>query len=257
MPRLRTISKKRQRYLKIVYQIPGDEDPDKVYPEEDSLPSCLNNLHQQALEEPEEIALSGDQYETLPEGCNLIGVLPNKRLLQYSSRSGFFLNEEDTGRLTEEIVSYAWERLVRYLTYRERSIAECRTFLSKLPVNEEIINDLLNRAVHKKYLDEERFAELLAQSYISRHKSRRELKTALISKRIPEELISKVVNDHYTTENRKEIIRYHIKKGIRKYPDKGSYHDYQKCIAYLMRKGFSFDDFFDELQKYYRSTDIG
>jgi len=225
MSRFLAISKKGKNYLKIVYSLVDDPPTD--------------------LEEDPEL---------LKDNATPLGAIPAKKLKLYNSKSVFQLDESRSKALKDEIVHYAWERLLRYLSLRERSIEECRNYLQRLYLSEATINELINRAKEKRYLDEERFAELLTRSYISRHKSRAELKSALITKRIPAEIIAKTIEKYYTDEDRDEILRYHIGKGIRKYPDKKSRKDYEKCIAYLMRKGFNFSDFRDELLLYYREA---
>jgi len=225
MPLFLAISKNRQNYLKIVYSLAEDFSPD--------------------LEEDPEL---------LKENATLIGPIPAKKLRAYSSESVFCLDEERSKTLQDTVIHYAWERLLRYLSLRERSIGECRSYLQRLQLSEESINDLINKAIKKRYIDEERFAELLTRSYVNRRKSRTELRNALIAKRIPADIIEKIIDLYYTREDRDEILRYHISKGIRKYPVKKSRKDYEKCISYLMRKGFNYADIRDELLLYYVDT---
>ncbi len=196
-----------------------------------------------------------ESFYHIPENARLLGALPAKELLAYNSEREFFLEEERGKKLQEEIAHYAWGRLLKYLGYRERSIAECQKYLKALPLGEDLAKILIKKALDMKYLDEKRFAELLTQSFISRRKSKRELKSGLIAKRIDPDLIDKVMKKNYTEEEQKEILQYQIDKGIRKYPDKNSYKDLQKCIAYLIRKGFSYGDFRDQLLQYYRNTE--
>jgi SOS response regulatory protein OraA/RecX len=256
MPRLRAINKRGGRYLRVIYLLP-EEDTGEDYSDDSDAEDtgCRSEIQQSFFNDTEEIESRENEFQLIPENARLLGVLPLKRIALYNTGSSFFLEENDLDALIEEVRQYAWERLLRYLAYRERSIAECRHYLKTLPLREEINNELLQRAIENKYLDEQRFAELLTQSYVSRNKSRNELKTALISKRIPKEIIERVIAGHYTEEDKREILEYQIEKVIKKYPDRSSAKDYQKSIAYLMRKGFNYEDFAEELKKYYRNRE--
>ncbi|MBW6515544.1 MAG: RecX family transcriptional regulator [Candidatus Cloacimonetes bacterium] len=243
MPRFKQVNKRQQKYLKIIYLL--TENGEENRKEKGSFESLSDKYQIETLDNPYHI----------PENAQLWGVLPSKVITNYSLANEFILDKDRAAELKNEISNYAWERLLKYLSFRERSIDECRNYLKNLPVSNDLIKSLIQRALEKKFLNEERFAELLTQSYISRRKSKTELKTSLISKRIPPEMIEKVLQENYNEEDKKEILQYHIEKGIRKYPDKNSAKDYQKCIAYLMRKGFHYGDFRDDLLKYYHNIE--
>ena len=243
MPGFKQINKRQQKYLKIIYRL-----------EENEVDQSRKEEGYNSLSETYQIESADNPYH-IPANAQLWGALPMKQLAGYSLQNEFYLDEQRASALKQDITHYAWERLLKYLSFRERSITECRKYLQNLPLKGEISNELIKRATEKKFLDETRFAELLTESYISRHKSRTELKTALIEKRISPEIVEQVLQEHYKDENQREILQYHIEKGIRKYPAQNSAKDHQKCIAYLLRKGFHYSDFRDELKSYYRNSD--
>lgn len=234
MNRFLAVNKPLRKHLKIIYSLPAEEQNETLSPITGE---------------------EGQRIDFIPDDAHLIGILPGKTLQKYSRENLFYLDDLQMRDLYEEVNSYARERLIHYLSLRERSIAECRSYLNNLPLGKDLADSLIREAIERKYLDERRFAELLTRSYISRHKSRQELKTALINKRIPSEVIDTIMDKHYTDEDKREVLEYHIEKGIRKYPGKASARDYQKCIAYLMRKGFHFDDFKDKLLMFYRGVE--
>jgi regulatory protein len=229
----RKISRGKQQHIHVIYQYPADQSED--------LEDDLNSDPQSHFEETD---------------VAVLGILPRKISSKYGEDNSFFrLSTGDASLLRQEIERYAWERLLKYLTYRERSEVECREYLKQLPLAPDISQDLISRAHKYNYLDDNRFAELLTVSLINRNKSRVEVYTALKQKRIAPEIIQKVLSEHYTTESKQEIIKHHVEKGIRKYPNKNSYKDYQKCIAYLMRKGFAFADIQESVKAYYKNDD--
>lgn len=243
----RTVSKREQKHLKLIFFLPQEGDEGLLF------------QGRVELNREEERSRLNNYYfdNNLPDHAVFLGVLPYRTLLRFSGSDEFVLEREQVEGLLTAISDYGWERLIRFLSFRERSLFECRSFLHKLPVNSIITENLIQKAIEKKYLDEFRFAELLTRSFISRQKSIKELKAELINKRIPAEIIADVLSRNYTDTEKKEVLSYHVEKGIRKYPDKNSYKDYQKCISYLMRKGFDYSDFSDSLQAYYRTDGYG
>ncbi|MFA5498485.1 MAG: RecX family transcriptional regulator [Candidatus Cloacimonadia bacterium] len=191
-------------------------------------------------------------YSTNFDGDELmLGVLPSTALRQYGDSDIFILNDEEAVLLEKEIVKYAWNRLLNYLSIRERSEAECVNYLYGLSLNEKFTQQLLSKGKEYNYLNDERFAELFVTSYLNRNKSRSETKTALYQKRIEPRIIEEALEKYYPADESSRVLAHHVEKGIRKYPDRNSRKDQQKCIAYLMRKGFSYSDFRDSLDKYY------
>ncbi len=189
------------------------------------------------------------------ESDHIIGALPLSNALLFGGQdSEFSISDEEYEKLISEIVNYAWNRLLNYLTYRERSVAECRNYLKNLPLNEKYIQALIDKAQKYNYLNESRFAELLVSSLINRKKSLPEIKNALFQKQIENDLTESLIAKLYDRDTKKEILRAMVEKAIKRYPESDSYKDYQKCIAFLMRKGFHYSDFSDLLRAYYRET---
>ena len=186
---------------------------------------------------------------------NLLGILPGKLLQRFGDSDVFLLSEADGRELEHEITQYAWNRLINYLSLRERSEAECVNYLQGLFLEKSAIQTLIEKGKQYNYINDERFAELLVASYVNRNKSRLEIKNSLYEKKINPQIIERSLKNNYPEDEGKRVVSYHIEKGIRKYPDRSSYKDYQKCINYLMRKGFAFEDFREELRRYYLTTE--
>ena len=196
------------------------------------------------------------RFSSESDDYEVSGIIPTKQVIRYCGDQVFFqLPEDEAVLLEEEIVAYTWGRLLKFLTYRERSTEECKIYLKQMPTSETICSILIDRAKAYRYLDDKRFAELLTVSMISRKKSWNEIRHALTLKGISVETVSETLTTHYKEESRGEVIRYQFEKGVSKYPDRNSYQDYQKCISYLMRKGFSYSDFQEMIKGYYHSND--
>jgi SOS response regulatory protein OraA/RecX len=185
----------------------------------------------------------------------LLGVLPGKLLQRFGDSDVFLLSEAEGSELVHEITQYAWNRLINYLSLRERSEAECVSYLKGLSLEKGAIQTLIEKGKQYNYINDDRFADLLVASYVNRNKSRVEIKNSLYEKKINPQIIERSLKNNYPEDEGKRVVFYHIEKGIKKYPDRSSYKDYQRCISYLMRKGFAFEDFREELYHYYMTTE--
>lgn len=204
-------------------------------------------------DELDEVSLTNVEDIFNEEDWKLIGVLPTKKAAEYGNQHQFFeLTDNQIEQLENDILHYANEKLLNYLATRERSLSECKEYLKRLPLNANFADTLISKSVDYNYINDSRFTELLVESQISRNKSRLEAKHALIKKGVSSDIIEIVLDRHYTQETTNNIIDYHLKKAFRKYSDTSSYKDYHKCIAYLVKKGFKYDDFADKVKAHYR-----
>ncbi len=190
--------------------------------------------------------------ELKEDDWDLLGLLPTKAASKYGQEKQYFkLTADQYEQLEQEIKHHAYEKLLNYLAYRERSLSECKEYLKRLPVNDHFIDTLISKSVSQNYINDDRFAEVLTESQISRNKSRLEAKNSLIKKGVCSALIETILEQLYTPEITANIVGYHLNRAFRKYPDTKSYKDYHKCIAYMMKKGFKYDDFIDKVKTFY------
>jgi len=170
------------------------------------------------------------------------GILPDKVLHFYSHGSDAFeLSEQDKNKLLDEIQRHAWNKLLDYLAYRERSYNECRQYLSqKIFLKENLIPVLLDKAIEKKFINDARFADMYADELIRKAKSRTEIKNKLYAKGISESVISQIIKDKFNDKTNIEILEKNLEKALRKFSGLNKKERDEKILNYLTRKGFTY-----------------
>ena len=180
------------------------------------------------------IVLANDEYW---------GVLPDKILHFYckGQLNHFEVTDEEAVKLLDEIKKQSWNKLLDHLAYRERSLGECKEFLSnKIFLKTELQSALLEKAISLNFINDTRFAELLTEDLIRNNKSRVEIKNKLYTKKINENLISKIMQKKYNDKIAIEILEKNIQKAERKYSNFNKKERDEKILNFLTRKGFAY-----------------
>jgi len=180
------------------------------------------------------IVLANDEYW---------GILPDKILHFYckGQLDYFELNDEEAAKLLEEINKQSWNKLLDYLAYRERSLGECKEFLSnKIFLKKEHQSTLLEKAISLNFINDTRFAELFTEDLIRNLKSRIEIKNKLYTKKINEDLISNTIQKKYNYKIANEILEKNIQKAEGRYSNLKKNERDDKILNYLTRKGFTY-----------------
>ncbi|MBT4576684.1 MAG: hypothetical protein HOB92_09500 [Candidatus Cloacimonetes bacterium] len=180
------------------------------------------------------IVLANDEYW---------GILPDKILHFYckGQLDYFEVTNEDAAKLLEEINKQSWNKLLDHLAYRERSLGECKEFLSnKIFLKKELRSALLDKAISLNFINDTRFAELLTEDLIRNIKSRVEIKNKLYVKKINEDLISNTIQKKYTYKIANEILEKNIQNAERRYSNLEKKKRDEKILNYLTRKGFTY-----------------
>ena len=95
----------------------------------------------------------------------------------------------------------------------------------------EFSNEIIQRLLDKKYLDDYRFAEWYVDNrFVKKGISKKRLKIELMKKGVAREIVDEVIDDR----DDEEEIRKVIAKKRAKYDD-------EKLMGYLVRQGFSYD----------------
>ena len=95
----------------------------------------------------------------------------------------------------------------------------------------EFSNEIIQRLLDKKYLDDYRFAEWYVDNrFVKKGISKKRLKMELMKKGVAREIVDEVIDDR----DDEEEIRKVIAKKRAKYDD-------EKLMGYLVRQGFSYD----------------
>ncbi|MFO7897016.1 MAG: RecX family transcriptional regulator [Candidatus Cloacimonadales bacterium] len=178
------------------------------------------------------------------------GILPNRMLLRLNIplHSETELAELQANRLIEELEKQAWERFLKYLAYRERSLWECQQFLKNLPLHPSLIPKLIEQAEKYNYISDQRFAEIMTRSMCEYGKSKQEISNKLYEKRISPQLIEKYLNEYYYTQE-EQILQDNLKKALARYSRFPQKERIEKLKNYLYRKGFSYSKIMTALAK--------
>lgn len=138
----------------------------------------------------------------------------------------------------KEIRDYLWKKtLSRKLKNRKTG-----EFYEKKGVSKLSVDQVLERLIEKKYIDDEKFARFWIENRNQRKGSSiKKLKSELLAKGVSSDIIEQILSE--TNRNDSEEIQKVIFKKAKKYTDE------KKLIAYLARQGFSFDEIKQAISK--------
>ena len=119
---------------------------------------------------------------------------------------------------------------LRLLTRREHSIVELRKKLMEKTDHPELIPEIIQELIQKKYLDDERFTESYSRMLANKGYGLLRIKRALKEKGITES------NNVYHADI-KEVYNKKFKKG-----GSSDLREKAKQIRYLQYRGFSFEE---------------
>lgn len=130
-----------------------------------------------------------------------------------------------------------FDKVLNYLSYRQRSIWELRDYLRRKDVSEDQIEFVLEKCERLNLVDDEKFARAWVQSRrLGRAASQRRLRSELVAKRVSGTVIDRVLHDDQNESDELTILKNLIIK------KKDRYDDNQKLMQYLARQGFNFSD---------------
>ncbi len=158
-------------------------------------------------------------------------------LLAEGLHSGMELSAERADQLrVQGEASKAYDQALGYLSLRQRSAYEVRTYLLGKEYGEETIEQIISRLTELKLLDDEAFARLWVENrQILKPRSKRVLQGELAQKGIAPEIANTVLAD-IDPNDQLDAIRALIQaRGHR-------YDSQEKLMAYLARQGFAYDD---------------
>ena len=131
----------------------------------------------------------------------------------------------------KEIRDYLWKKTLN----RKLKNRKTGEFYEKKGVSKLSVDQVLDRLIEKKYINDEKFARFWVENRNQRKGSSiKKLKSELFSKGVSSEIIEQILSE--SSRNDGEEIQKIIAKKAKKYTDE------KKLIAYLARQGFSFDE---------------
>ena len=176
------------------------------------------------------------------------GILSDKILQTILGNFHNEISPEISKRLLTEIERFAWNKFLDFLSYRERSSGECKTFLStKLFLRKSIQSKFIEKVISLNYLNDDRFAEMYISELLRKGKSQREISQKLFQKKISENIINQLLSEKFTPQKQNEIIQQNIKKAKQKYARFPEKEKREKILNYLCRKGFSYADIMEKI----------
>ncbi len=140
----------------------------------------------------------------------------------------------------------AKEKVLNFISYRERSRKEIKDYLSNKGISLVITNKVLNDLENANLIDDRRFAVVWIKNRNKINpKGNFVLKMELKEKGIEENEIEKLLED----VDEKENVRKVLNKAVKKYGEKIS--SKKKILGYLQRRGFSINTVIEVLNEFY------
>ena len=174
-------------------------------------------------------------------------VLYKGELSRYQVNQGEEITEKLYCEIYEEVfIKRAKLRALHLLNTMGRTEVQLRQKLKQCDYPDEVVNKAIEYVKSFGYVNDLEYA----RSYILNRKdkkSRKELYMQLIQKGIKAEVLECIFEECYDDDSTKEAICAILRK--KKYnPDTASREETQKILAFLTRKGFSYEDVRQVLQ---------
>ena len=169
-------------------------------------------------------------------------------------RKGQVLSDPEIAALkAQDERDRAFERAVRFLSYRPRSQAEVERHLRRKAIAEDVIGDVMARLERAKYLDDEDFARFwLENRERFRPRGRRALRYELRQKGVSDEIITRLLDDLDDESSAWRAVEGRLTRWS--HLPVGEFR--QKVAGYLSRRGFDYSTISVTLEKACQSLDI-
>ena len=144
------------------------------------------------------------------------------------------------------VPSSPFDRALKYLSFRSRSVKEMRDYLVKKEYQEEDIDEAIKQLIGLKFLNDDDFARQFIESKQKKGKSKKaiefELKMKGIRKETSQDVMEFAKNDYKTAM---EYISKRLKQFDRYEPEEKQ----KKIISRLRSRGFDWDTISKVLKK--------
>lgn len=178
-----------------------------------------------------------DRYSMYVDGKYSFSLGENE-FLKLGLHSGQEITEEELANFKGESDQGKWfDKTLNLLSFRLRSEWELRDYLRRKNCPPEIADKILNKLSINGYVNDEQFAKRWVENRrLMKATSRRRLSQELKQKRIPNEIIDRVLADDKDQTDEREVLKQLIERKHQRYPDK------LKFMQYLARQGYNYDD---------------
>ncbi len=168
----------------------------------------------------------------------VLGVIPQDKLFAICSRQGDVSPSQEL-ELRQEAYAFAKERVLRYLSYQERCEKQSLEYLIRLPLNMTIAEDLVREMSRLGFINQERFAYSFARSLKAKNIAKGlaflRMEYFGLEFSLCEEALAKVYKDELS------VVELAVQKAVKKYGRFPKAKMKQKCLAWLHRRGFRFE----------------
>ena len=136
----------------------------------------------------------------------------------------------------------SYNQAPRFLTFRPRSKQEMILYLSRKNIGNRILEQILAKLETQKLINDYDFARWFVENRLSfRPKGKRLLTMELKEKGVDQEVIDAVLNEYVDVQGELEMVKKLLDKKRSSYSQLPKREQKQKLIAFLVRRGFSWD----------------
>ncbi len=152
-------------------------------------------------------------------------------------------DSEATRRQTpEEVRARAFQRAVKLLAAKPRSIEELRERLAERCSSKTVIETVISRLREYGYLDDERYALGYAASKVRQQPiGRRRLELSLAKKKVDRTVADEALNQVFAETPEAELLDRAIEKRVRLRGRPKTRAESKSLFDHLLRQGFPFD----------------
>ncbi len=168
----------------------------------------------------------------------VLGVLPQDALFAVCNKQGQITPEQKLS-LEKAAFSFAKDRLIGYLSYKERSQKQVYEYLVRLPFNLRLATKLIEQMQEWNFLSQERFAYSFARSLKAKNIAKDLARVRLEYQGVEHTLREKVLLSVYHDDS--FVAELAVQKAVRKYARYPRSQMKRKCLAWLHRRGFRFE----------------
>jgi regulatory protein len=135
------------------------------------------------------------------------------------------------------------QRALEWLMGRPHSERELRDYLYRKKADKDLIDNIIDEFIEKKYLNDENFARWFVELRRRKNKSTREITSELRSKGVSQVIVQTVISEDEKTDMES------LKLLVIKLSSRSRYKDENKLKTYLASKGFNYSDIKDALSE--------
>jgi len=147
-----------------------------------------------------------------------------------------------TRRTPDEVRGRAFQRAVKLLAAKPRSIEELRERLAERCSSKSVIETVINRLREYGYLDDERYALGYATSKVRQQPiGRRRLELSLARKKVDRAVADEALNQVFAETPERELIDRAVEKRVRLRGRPKTRAEAKSLFDHLLRQGFPFE----------------